>query len=499
MADSSLQPPPLSPLLSHLLSITDADASRVPAQWTRRVRRVHFVGIGGAGMGGIAEVLHTLGFEVSGSDARDSNMTRHLSRLGVGVFIGHDAAHVHGCGLLVRSTAIHEDNPEIAAARAAHVPVVPRAQMLAELMRLRLGIAVAGTHGKTTTTSLVASVLAEGGLDPTYVVGGRLNASGVNARLGAGRYLVAEADESDGTFLLLQPVMSVVTNIDADHMETYGGDFARLKAAFLEFLHHLPFYGRAIICGDDPTLAEMLPDIAKPVVTYGLNDDVELRAVDVRADGTRTHFSVVEGGTDKLPVTLNLPGVHNVRNALAAIAVARLVGVDDAAVQRALQGFQGIDRRLQGYGNRQLAGGQILLVDDYAHHPTELAATLSATRAAWPQRRVVVAFQPHRFTRTRDLFDDFAQVLSGADALVMLEVYAAGEVPIAGADSRALCRAIRSRGRVEPVFADSLETLPEVLEAVLHDGDVLLTLGAGDIGSVPATLAARWPVVERAA
>jgi UDP-N-acetylmuramate--alanine ligase len=485
--------------LSHLLSITDADASRVPVQWARRVRRVHFVGIGGAGMGGIAEVLHTLGFEVSGSDARDSNMTRHLSRLGVGVSIGHNAAHVHGCGLLVCSTAIHQDNPEIVAARAAHVPVVPRAQMLAELMRLRLGIAVAGTHGKTTTTSLVASVLAEGGLDPTYVVGGRLNASGVNARLGVGRYLVAEADESDGTFLLLQPVMSVVTNIDADHMETYGGDFARLKAAFLEFLHHLPFYGRAIICGDDPSLAELLPDIAKPLVTYGLNEDAELRAVDVRADGTRTHFVVVEGGCEPLPVTLNLPGVHNVRNALAAIAVARLVGVADAAVQRALQGFQGIDRRLQGYGNRQLPSGQILLIDDYAHHPTELAATLSAARAAWPGRRIVFAFQPHRFSRTRDLFDDFAQVLSDADVLVMLEVYAAGEVHIAGADSRALCRAIRSRGRVEPVFSDSLEMLPGVLEAVLHDGDVLLTLGAGDIGSVPAILAARWPVVEEAA
>jgi UDP-N-acetylmuramate--alanine ligase len=491
--------PLLHPPLSHLLSITDADASRVPAQWARRVRRVHFVGIGGAGMGGIAEVLHTLGFEVSGSDARESNMTRHLQRLGAKVFIGHDVGHVHGCGLLVRSTAISEDNPEIVAARATHVPVVPRAQMLAELMRLRLGIAVAGTHGKTTTTSLVASVLAEGGLDPTYVVGGRLNASGVNARLGVGRYLVAEADESDGSFLLLQPVMSVVTNIDADHMETYGGDFARLKAAFLEFLHHLPFYGRAVICADDPTLADLLLDIAKPVVTYGLNDDAELRAIDVRADGTRMHFVVVEGDAEPLPVTLNLPGVHNVRNALAAIAVARLVGVDDAAVQRALQGFQGIDRRLQVYGNRQLATGQILLIDDYAHHPTELAATLSAARAAWPDRRIVIAFQPHRFSRTRDLFDGFAQVLSDADTLVMLDVYAAGEAHITGADSRALCRAIRSRGRVEPVFSDSIETLPGVLEAVLCDGDVLLTLGAGDIGLVPATLAARWPVVEERA
>jgi len=491
MSESLLRHP-----LSHLLSITDADASRVPAQWARRVRRVHFVGIGGAGMGGIAEVLHTLGFEVSGSDARPGNMTRHLQQLGVTVHIGHDAAHVHDCGLLVRSTAIDEDNPEVVAARAAHVPVVPRAQMLAELMRLRLGIAVAGTHGKTTTTSLVASVLAEGGLDPTYVVGGRLNASGVNARLGVGRYLVAEADESDGTFLLLQPVMSVVTNIDTDHMETYGGDFGRLKAAFLEFLHHLPFYGRAIICGDDPTLAELLPDIAKPVVTYGLNDDVELRATRVRADGTRTHFVVTESGFEPLPVTLNLPGLHNVRNALAAIAVARLVGVDDAAVLRALEGFQGIGRRLQGYGDRQLAAARVLLVDDYAHHPTELAATLSAARAAWPGRRIVVVFQPHRFTRTRDLFDDFARTLSDADALVMLDVYGAGETPIAGADSHALCRAIRSRGRVEPVFSDTLDSLAEVLEALLLDGDVLLTLGAGDIGSVPAVLAARWPLAQ---
>jgi len=454
MSESLLRHP-----LSHLLSITDADASRVPAQWARRVRRVHFVGIGGAGMGGIAEVLHTLGFEVSGSDARPGNMTRHLQQLGVTVHIGHDAAHVHDCGLLVRSTAIDEDNPEVVAARAAHVPVVPRAQMLAELMRLRLGIAVAGTHGKTTTTSLVASVLAEGGLDPTYVVGGRLNASGVNARLGVGRYLVAEADESDGTFLLLQPVMSVVTNIDADHMETYGG-------------------------------------IAKPVVTYGLNDDVELRATRVRADGTRTHFVVTESGFEPLPVTLNLPGVHNVRNALAAIAVARLVGVDDAAVLRALEGFQGIGRRLQGYGDRQLPAARVLLVDDYAHHPTALAATLSAARAAWPGRRIVVVFQPHRFTRTRDLFDDFARTLSDADALVMLDVYAAGETPIAGADSHALCRAIRSRGRVEPVFSDTLDSLAEVLEALLLDGDVLLTLGAGDIGSVPAVLAARWPLAQ---
>ena len=480
--------------LTHLLSAAEADASRVPAEWARRVRRIHFVGIGGAGMGGIAEVLHTLGFEVSGSDAHAGNMTRHLERLGVPVHIGHNAALVAGCGLLVRSTAICEDNPELIVAREQHVPVVPRAQMLAELMRLRLGIAVAGTHGKTTTTSLVASLLAEGGLDPTYVVGGRLNASGVNARLGAGRYLVAEADESDASFLLLQPVMAVVTNVDADHMQTYGGDFARLKATFLEFLHHLPFYGRAVLCADDPTLREMLPDIAKPIVTYGVDDpNAELRAVDIRAEGTRTHFVIENGTAAPLPVTLNLPGLHNVRNALAAVAVARLVGVSDAALKRGLEGFQGIARRLQVYGWRQAPAGKVLLVDDYAHHPTEIAATLQAARAAWPGRRIVVAFQPHRFTRTRDLFEDFASALSEIDVLLVLEVYAAGETPIAGADARTLCRAVRARGRVDPVFVASVAELPEVLDGVLVCDDVLLTLGAGDIGSVPGTLARAWP------
>jgi len=486
--------------LTHLLSAAEADASRVPAEWARRVRRIHFVGIGGAGMGGIAEVLHTLGFQVSGSDSHAGNMTRHLERLGVRVHIGHDAALVAGCGLLVRSTAISEDNPELAAARELHVPVVPRAQMLAELMRLRLGIAVAGTHGKTTTTSLVASLLAEGGLDPTYVVGGRLNASGVNARLGVGRYLVAEADESDASFLLLQPVMAVVTNIDADHMETYAGDFARLKSTFLEFLHHLPFYGRAVLCADDPTLSAMLPDIAKPVVTYGVDDPhAELRAVDIRADGTRTHFVVENGSAPPLPVTLNLPGMHNVRNALAAVAVARLVGVHDAAVKRGLESFQGIARRLQVYGERQTPAGSVLLVDDYAHHPTEIAATLQAARAAWPGRRIVVAFQPHRYTRTRDLIEDFAASLSEADALLVLEVYAAGETPIAGADARTLCRAIRARGRVDPVFVTGVPALPEVLDGVLAHDDVLLTLGAGDIGTLPGSLAQAWPALEGSA
>ena len=482
--------------LTHLLSAADADTTRVPAAWARGVGRIHFVGVGGAGMGDIAEVLHTLGFTVSGSDASAGNMTRHLERLGVTVHVGHDPSHVAGCGLLVRSTAIADDNPELAAARAAHVPIVPRAQMLAELMRLRPGIAVAGTHGKTTTTSLVASLLAEGGLDPTYVVGGRVIASGVNARLGAGRYLVAEADESDASFLLLQPVMSVVTNIDADHMETYGGDFARLKATFLEFLHHLPFYGRAVLCADDPTVAELIPAIAKPVVTYGLGDDADIRARDIRPDGMRTHFVVENGSAPPLPVTLNLPGLHNVRNALAAVAVARLVGVDDAALARGLAGFQGIARRLQDFGERVCAAGAVRLVDDYAHHPREVAATLQAARAAWPARRVVAVFQPHRYSRLRDLMDDFAAALSDADAVVVTEVYAAGEEPLAVADGRALCRAIRGRGRVEPVFAESLQDLPDLLPGLLAGGDVLLTLGAGDIGGVPPVLAEAWPAAE---
>jgi UDP-N-acetylmuramate--alanine ligase len=480
----------------HLLSAADADASRVPAEWARSVRRVHFVGIGGAGMGGIAEVLHTLGFQVSGSDAHPGNMTRHLQHMGVPVHIGHDPALVEGCGLLVRSAAIGDDNPEVVAARRAQVPIVPRAQMLAELMRLRPGIAVAGTHGKTTTTSLVASLLAEGGLDPTFVVGGRVIASGVNARLGAGRYLVAEADESDASFLLLQPIMAVVTNIDADHMATYGGEFGRLKSTFLEFLHHLPFYGRAVLCVDDPTVSELLPDIAKPVVTYGLGPAAGLRAVDIRADGTRTHFVIENGSAPPLPVTLNLPGVHNVCNALAAVAVARLVGVHDSAVKRGLEEFQGIARRLQQFGERQTPDARVLLVDDYAHHPREIAVTLQAVRDAWPGRRVVVAFQPHRYTRTRELFEDFAAALSESDALLVLEVYAAGEDPIAGADARTLCRAVRSRGRVDPVFVDSPQALPEVLGGVLADDDVLLTLGAGDIGAVPLRLADEWPAAK---
>ena len=467
--------------------------------WMKRVRRVHFIGIGGAGMGGIAEVLHTLGFQVSGSDLGANAMTRRLGDLGVQIDIGHDPKHVQGCEAVVVTTAIPEDNPELASARERHIPVVPRAQMLAELMRFRHGIAVGGTHGKTTTTSLVASLLAEGGLDPTYVIGGRLIGSGVNARLGASRYLVAEADESDASFLCLQPMMAVVTNIDADHLETYGGDFQRLTQTFLDFLHRLPFYGQAVVCYEDPTIRSLLAEIAKPLTTYGFSDDADVYATDVRHEGTRSHFRVHRrDARAALDVTLNLPGRHNVLNALAAIAVARELNVDDAAIGRALAGFQGIARRSQHYGSLASPAGRVTLVDDYAHHPREIAATLQAARSSWPESRLVVVFQPHRYTRTRDLFEDFSQVLSEVDALVMLEVYPAGEAPISGADGRTLCRAIRARGQVDPVFVDKLTDLPGMLPAVLEAGDVLLVLGAGDIGSLAVELAEMWAAPSRA-
>lgn len=456
-----------------------------------RVRRVHFVGIGGAGMSGIAEVLHNLGYVVSGSDLRDSAVTRRLTGLGIKVLVGHAAANVSDCDVVVASTAIDAENPELAAAREQRIPVVPRAEMLAELMRFRYGIGVAGTHGKTTTTSLTASLLAEGGLDPTFVIGGQLNSAASNAQLGAGHYLVAEADESDASFLYLQPSMAVVTNIDADHLSTYEGDFERLRQTFIDYLHHLPFYGLAVLCLDDPQVANILAEVTRPVITYGIDSDADIRASEVRQQQLQTHFQVQRPGHDgTLSITLNLPGRHNVLNALAAIAVATELGVSDEAIQRALSGFQGIGRRFQMAGEIPVAAGSVLLIDDYAHHPREIEPTLAAVRAGWPERRLVVVFQPHRYSRTHDLFDDFIQVLSGVDVLVLCEVYAAGEAPVSGADGRSLSRGIRTRGHVDPVFVEKLDMLPDVLDDILHDGDVLLTLGAGDIGAAAALLAA---------
>ncbi len=454
-----------------------------------RVKRVHFVGIGGAGMCGIAEVLHNLQFEVSGSDVRESPNTRHLTSLGLKVAIGHDPQLVKAVDVVVMSSAVDETNAEVRAARQAKIPVIPRAEMLGELMRLQRGIAIAGTHGKTTTTSLVASCLAEGGLDPTFVIGGRLNSAGTHARLGRGQYLVAEADESDASFLHLSPFMAVVTNIDADHMATYGGDFGRLKQAFVDFLQQLPFYGLAVLCLDDPVVREIIPQVHRPVLTYGIASPADLRAVNIRQQETRMHFTAeLRGRKNWLSVELNQPGQHNVLNALAAIAIAHELGVKEPSIARALAGFGGIGRRFQINGRIARNGGDVILVDDYAHHPREIAATVAATRASWPQRRPVVVFQPHRYTRTHDLLDDFSAVLSEIDTLIITEVYAAGEQPISGADGRALCRAIRARGKTDPVFLEEVNTLPQALADVLHGNDVLLTLGAGSIGNVAATL-----------
>jgi len=457
------------------------------------VKHIHFVGVGGAGMSGIAEILHNLGYAVSGSDAHDSATTRRLAGLGIRVAIGHNAAHITGAEAVVTSTAVKGDNPEVIAARARRVPVVPRAVMLAELMRLKSGIAIAGTHGKTTTTSLVTSVLAEAGVDPTFVIGGKLNSAGANSRLGAGDYIVVEADESDASFLNLMPVLSVVTNIDADHMETYGHDFARLKAAFVEFVHRMPFYGAAIVCTDDPGVRSIVPMISRPVVSYGLADDVQVRAVDVQAlAGGRMTFTCQRRNGDVMPdlaITLNLAGEHNVRNALAAIAVANELELPDAAVVRALAGFSGVDRRFQRYGEVRVGashgGGSFTLIDDYGHHPVEMAAVIAAARGAFPGRRLVIAFQPHRFTRTRDCFEDFVKVMGTADALLLAEVYAAGETPIAAADSRALAHALRVVGKVDPLFVDDVAVLPEAIADFVRDGDVVITMGAGSIGAVP--------------
>ncbi|SDM25315.1 UDP-N-acetylmuramate--L-alanine ligase [Oryzisolibacter propanilivorax] len=468
------------------------------------IRHIHFVGIGGSGMCGIAEVLHNLGYRVSGSDLADSAALQRLAALGIATHVGHAAAHIDGADAVVTSTAVQPDNPEVRAARAAGIPVVPRALMLAELMRIKRGIAIAGAHGKTTTTSLVASILAEGGLDPTYVIGGRLNSAGSNARLGSGEFIVVEADESDASFLNLLPVMAVVTNIDADHMETYGHDFARLEQAFVEFLHRMPFYGRAIVCVDDPAARAILPRLQRPVTRYGLAEDAQVRALDVRAVGTQMHFSVqreVAGETlPTLSVVLNLPGVHNVRNALAAIAIAAELEVPDAALLRALAGFSGVGRRFQGHGELPAAGGgQFTLIEDYGHHPVELAATLAAARGAWPGRRIVLAFQPHRYSRTRDCFDDFVQVLGQADALVLTEVYAAGEAPLAGADGAALAQAVDRAGRLQPLLVPDVRQLPARLAQLARDGDVVLCMGAGSIGAVAGQLAQLLQQKEREA
>ncbi len=454
-----------------------------------RIKCIHFVGIGGVGMGGIAEVLINLGYDVTGSDIHENAVTRHLSQLGADITFGHAAENIRNCDVVVISSAIAGNNPEVMAAHERRIPVVPRAEMLAELMRFRYGIAVAGTHGKTTTTSLVASVLAEGGVDPTFVIGGRLNSAGTHARLGAGRYLVAEADESDASFMHLQPMMAVVTNIDADHMETYGGDFEKLRQTFLEFLHHLPFYGLAVVCIDDAEIRQLVPQIIRPVITYGLSEDADVRATNISQRANQTHFTVVHrDAAESIDVILNMPGLHNVLNALAAIAVAGEIGIASENIASALGKFEGIGRRFQIYGEYKFKQTHVLHVDDYGHHPREVEATISAIRAGWPGRRLVVAFQPHRYTRTRDLFEDFTRVLSEVDTLVLLEVYPAGEAPIPGADGRSLARAIRVRGQVEPVFVESIEELPEVLTGVLEDQDILLTLGAGNIGIAAAQL-----------
>ncbi len=453
-----------------------------------KVKRVHFVGIGGAGMSGIAEVLATQGYRVSGSDLAASKLTARLEKLGVTIAIGHAPGNVAGADAVVVSTAVAANNPEVAAAREKGIPIVPRALMLAELMRLKQGIAIAGTHGKTTTTSLIASVLAEGGLDPTFVIGGRLLSVDANARLGKGDFLVAEADESDASFLYLSPALAVITNIDADHMETYGHDFERLKRAFVDFAQRLPFYGVAVLCIDDPNVRDIMPAITKPIITYGLTGNALLHADGVANIGGRMRFVAHASGEPDLAVELNLPGEHNVLNALAAIAVGREVGVDDAAIARALAEFDGVDRRFERHGEIEIDGGAYTLIDDYGHHPAEMAATIAAARGSFPGRRLVLAFQPHRYTRTRDLFEDFVRILSTVDALVLTDVYPAGEAPIVAADGRALSRAVRVAGKVEPVFVEAVADLPAAIRALVRAGDIVVTMGAGSIGQVPAAL-----------
>ena len=466
----------------------------------RRIQRIHFVGIAGAGMSGIAEVLVNQGFEVSGSDIAENRTSNHLRGLGITVFSDHAAAQVEGADVLVMSSAVSEDNPEVQAARDLRIPVVPRAEMLAELMRFRRGIAVAGTHGKTTTTSLTTSLLAEAGMDPTFVIGGLLNAWGSNARLGTGKYLVAEADESDGSFLLLQPVVALVTNIDRDHLESYDNSFDNLKKAFLEFLHHLPFYGAAVLCLDDEYVAEMLPSVTRAVVTYGLSEEADIRGSDISQEGRMMHFNVhLPNDSRALPVSLNLPGEHNVRNALGAIAIAWELGVDIEAVTGSLSEFKGIGRRFAEVGRFDIAGREVTVIEDYGHHPSELAATMSAARNGWPERRIVTVFQPHRFSRTNDLFDEFSQVLADSDVLVLTDIYAAGEKPIDGIDSGALCQSVRARGRVNPVLISSVSDLPSELPLMLEDGDLVLLLGAGNIGHIAQEIREKGFLLEEVA
>ncbi|MES2756427.1 MAG: UDP-N-acetylmuramate--L-alanine ligase [Pseudomonadota bacterium] len=455
-----------------------------------KIKNIHFVGIGGSGMSGIAEVLLNLGYKVSGSDLGSNAASLRLESLGAKVTLGHDAANVAGADAVVTSTAVNEKNPEVIAARAAMIPIVPRAIMLGELMRLKRGIAIAGTHGKTTTTSLVASVLNEGGLDPTFVIGGKLNSAGANAKLGTGDYIVVEADESDASFLNLSPMIEVITNIDADHMETYEHDFEKLKMAFVHFTHRLPFYGRAMLCIDDPHVRAIIPHITKPVTTYGFSALAQVRAVNARAEGLQMHFTVLQDGYPDTDFVLNQPGMHNVANACSAIAIAREIGIDDSATQRGLAGFNGVGRRFTRYGDIAIAGGagSFTLVDDFGHHPIETEVTLAAARGAYPGRRIVLAFQPHRFTRTRDLFEDFVKVLSTPDVLLLADVYAAGEAPIAAADGRALARALRVGGKLEPIFVESIADMPATIMNVVRDGDVVITMGAGSISGIPAKL-----------
>ena len=455
----------------------------------RRIKRIHFVGIGGSGMCGIAEVLLNLGYGVTGSDLKGSAITHRLESLGAKVFIGHAESNVQGADVVVSSSAVRESNPEIIGARAARIPVVRRAEMLAELMRYRHGIAVAGTHGKTTTTTMIATIFAEAGLDPTFVIGGLVNSAGSNARLGESRFLIAEADESDASFLHLQPLISVVTNIEADHMDTYGGDFSVLKKTFVEFLHNLPFYGVSVLCIDDPVIRELIPSIGRTVLTYGFSEDADFRIAEWQPAGMHSRFTVVRKNAAPLAIELHIPGKHNVLNATAAIAVATDENIDDKAIVAGLERYQGVGRRFQQYGEIALKQGSVLLVDDYGHHPTEVAATISGVRQAWPDKRLVMVYQPHRYTRTRDLYEDFAAVLSTVDVLLLLDVYAAGEDPIPGADGRSLCRSIRARGQIDPIFVERPDQVADALRSVAQDGDIVLTQGAGNIGAIAAELA----------